>query len=417
MHSIDITSARNLNTGRSRYPSLRRSTRTLASCVGIGLATALLAAGQAFAQSAPILGRVQSFAVLGGSAVTAAGPAGTVIGGDVGSSPTPTITGFPPALVTAGYTVYAAANAVTGGARTDAGTAYTSLAGQVCPAANTIAGGNLGGLSLGPGVYCMPTGNLVGTLTLTGNATDVWVFQMTLDTLTTAAASQVVMAGGANACNVFWQVSTSATLGSSSTLRGNVFAGASIGIGTTATVIGRVIAGSGAVTLDGGNSVAGCPVLGPGLAAAIVGTAASPSVAVGAAISDTANLIGGGIGSAAPTGSINFRAFGPNDATCAGPAAFTSNVVVAGNGAYSSGPFIPAVAGTYRWIANYSGDGNNALTANACNAPGESVLVTAAVLPPGATVDGIPTLPEWAMIIMAALMAAGGFFALRDRNR
>jgi hypothetical protein len=383
----------------------------------LGLFALLAIAVPAFGQSAPTLGRVQSFAVLGGSAVTAAGPAGTVIGGDVGSAPTPTITGFPPAVVTAGFTVYTAANAVTGGARTDAGTAYANLAGQLCPAANTIAGGNLGGLNLVPGVYCMPTGNLVGTLTLTGNATDVWVFQMTLDTLTTAAASQVVMAGGANACNVFWQVSSSATLGSSSTMRGNIFSGASIGIGTTATVIGRAIAGSGAVTLDGGNSIAGCPVLGPGLAAATVGTAASPSVAVGSAISDTATLTGGGIGSAAPTGSITFRAFGPNDATCAGAAAFTSSPVVTGNGSYSSGAFSPAVAGTYRWIANYGGDGNNALTANACNAPGESVVVTAAVLPPAASVDGIPTMSEWAMIILAALMAATGYAALRERKR
>ena len=207
--------------------------------------------------TAPPLGAAGSFGVLGGSAVTAAGGAGTVVDGNVGSSPTPTVTGFPPAVVTPGNTVYTAADAVTANARIAATAARLNLAGQVCPPANVIVGGNLGGLNLVPGVYCMPTASLVGTLTLTGAANAVWVFQVTLDTLTTAAASNIVMAGGASACNVFWQVSSSATLGSGSTFRGSIFAGASITIGTTATVVGRAIAGTGAVSLDGSNTVGG----------------------------------------------------------------------------------------------------------------------------------------------------------------
>jgi type VI secretion system secreted protein VgrG len=104
----------------------------------------------------------------------------------------------------------------------------------------------------------MPAGDLTGTLTLTGSATDVWVFQMTGSTLTTANASQVVMAGGASACNVYWQVSSSATLGSASSFAGSIFSGISITVGTTADVIGRVIAGVGAVTMDGTNTIGGC---------------------------------------------------------------------------------------------------------------------------------------------------------------
>jgi len=224
----------------------------------ITLAALLCGSYSALAQTAPPLGRVQSFAVLGGSAVTAAGPAGTVISGDVGSAPTPTITGFPPAIVTAGFTVYKAANAVTAGARIDAGNAYTNLAGQVCPPGNVIAGGILGGRNLVPGVYCMGAGDLTGTLTLTGGPSDVWVFQMTGSTLTTAGASQIVLAGGASACNVYWQVASSATLGAASAFKGSIFSGVSISLGTTANVVGRTIAGSGAVTLAGTDTIGGC---------------------------------------------------------------------------------------------------------------------------------------------------------------
>lgn len=228
---------------------------------GVTVAVLLHAPSPALAQTAPPLGSLQSFAVLGGSAVTAAGPAGTVIGGDVGSAPTSSVSGFPPAIVTAGFTVYTADNAATASARADATTAYADLAGQTCPPGNLIAGGTLDGLNLGPGVYCMPSAGLTGTLTLTGGATDIWVFQVTGSTLTTAAASNVVMAGAASACNVYWQVASSATLGAGSTFMGNLFSGVSIGLGTTADVTGKTIAGTGAVTLDGSNTIQGCSVV------------------------------------------------------------------------------------------------------------------------------------------------------------
>jgi hypothetical protein len=161
-------------------------------------------------------------------------------------------------VVTAGFFVHTAANAVTAQARLDAGNAYTNLAGQGCPVGNIIPGGVLNGLVLVPGVYCMAAGSLTGTLTLNGGPADVWVFQITGSTLTTAGASNVAVIGGANSCNVFWQVATSATLGAASTFRGSIFSGVSIGVGTTANVIGRTIAGTGAVTLDGTNGIGGC---------------------------------------------------------------------------------------------------------------------------------------------------------------
>jgi hypothetical protein len=105
---------------------------------------------------------------------------------------------------------------------------------------------------------------------------------------------------------------------------------------------------------------------------------ASAGVLLGGSISDSATLTGGGIGATAPTGSIIFRLFGPNDQNCVGPVIFTSTTLVTGNGVYSSAPFTPLALGTYRWIANYGGDANNNPTANTCNAPNEFVNVVAA---------------------------------------
>ncbi|MDO9386315.1 MAG: IPTL-CTERM sorting domain-containing protein [Thiobacillus sp.] len=129
---------------------------------------------------------------------------------------------------------------------------------------------------------------------------------------------------------------------------------------------------------------------------------------LGAAISDSATLSDGGTGGGAPTGTIAFNLYGPNDATCTGAAIFTSPVVVNGNGVYASLPFTPSGIGTYRWIAHYGGNSNHLPTTNICNAPNESVAVTAA--PPTA---GIPTLSEWVMILLASLMAIVRFPAMR----
>ena len=101
-------------------------------------------------------------------------------------------------------------------------------------------------------------------------------------------------------------------------------------------------------------------------------TQASASVEVGGDIHDTATLAGG----SSPTGTITFNLYGPNDTTCASAAIFTKSVTVNGNGHYDSPSFTTVTAGTYRWIANYSGDANNNATQNACNGNNESVIVT-----------------------------------------
>ncbi|MEP7183981.1 MAG: hypothetical protein ABI886_17530, partial [Betaproteobacteria bacterium] len=106
-----------------------------------------------------------------------------------------------------------------------------------------------------------------------------------------------------------------------------------------------------------------------------IATTASAGGAVGTGVTDTATLAN----AVNATGSITFRLYGPNDATCANPPVYTSApVVVSGNGSYASASFTTAAAGTFRWIATYSGDANNASAAGACNDANESVVVTPA---------------------------------------
>ena len=104
-----------------------------------------------------------------------------------------------------------------------------------------------------------------------------------------------------------------------------------------------------------------------------IATTASAAVKAGGSIFDTATLSGGNN----PTGTITFRLYGPNDATCALAPIFTNVKTVAGNGNYVSNAFVANVVGTYRWIASYSGDANNNAVAGACNDANESVVVTA----------------------------------------
>ena len=235
--------------------SLRRIARLLAI---VPLAAIVLNASAASAQSP--LGSAQSFAVLGASTVTNTGTTPpTMITGNVGVSPGTAITGFPPGVVLGG--AIHASDPVAARAHADALLAYVRLAGFDCPSINHLSGVlGTGGLhpTLPTGVYCFDTSaQLTGTLTLTGAGP--WIFQVGT-TLTTASDSQIIVVDAAPNCsgsNVFWQLGTSATLGTATEFAGNILALVSITATTGVNVAGSLIALGGAVTLDT-NTVSVC---------------------------------------------------------------------------------------------------------------------------------------------------------------
>lgn len=223
----------------------------------------LLLLALAFPVSAPIaqadtitLGTAAPFAVLAGSTVTNTGP--SVIDGDLGVSPGTAITGFPPGSVTAPATINDA-NAAAMQAQNDVTTAYNALAGL--SATSTLTGTNLGGLTLTPGVYFFASSaQLTGTLTLNaeGDPNAVWVFQVG-SALTTASNSAVSIENPGLNDALFWQIGSSATLGTDTDFAGNLIALSSITLNTGATDnCGRVLARNGAVTLDDNTISIGC---------------------------------------------------------------------------------------------------------------------------------------------------------------
>lgn len=209
------------------------------------LAVALgLQQSPAFAATPVGLGTATSYSVLAGTTVTNTGL--TTLQGDLGVSPGSAITGFPPGVSTGAVH---AADAVALQAQSDVITAYNNAAGQPL---NTSVSGDLVGLTLTEGVYNSTSSlALSGQLTLDGqgNPNSVFVFQAA-STLITASASSIVLINGARACNVFWQVGSSATLGTASHFKGTILALTSITVQTGTTVEGRALARNGQVSLD-----------------------------------------------------------------------------------------------------------------------------------------------------------------------
>ena len=193
------------------------------------------------------VGTACSFGILAGSTVTNVNNVGTIVTGDVGVWPGTAITGFPPGILTG---TKHAGDAVAQTAQGDLTVAYNYAAGaaggQAIPA-------DIGSSTKFPGVYKTSTSlAITGNLTLDGQGDPnaVWIFQIG-STLTTAAGnSQVILSNGANAHNVFWQVGSSATLGTNTIFAGTIMAQASITLTTGAVLNGRALARTGAVSLD-----------------------------------------------------------------------------------------------------------------------------------------------------------------------
>lgn len=232
----------------SRHPVVRTHSRRSAlatlAAVTVTVGVVAMASGASATAMHIGLGDATSFAVLAGSGTTNTGA--TTVTGDMGTFPTTTMVGM--SLITL-HGTNQAGDGRTQSAKRALVTAYNNAASQ--GPRHAIAA-NLGGRTLVAGVY--HTGSSIGltgvlTLNAQGNPYSVFIIQAE-STLTTASSSRVRLINGAQSCNVYWQVGSSATLGTNSTLVGTVMAMTSITLTTGAAVDGRVLARNGAVTMD-----------------------------------------------------------------------------------------------------------------------------------------------------------------------
>ncbi len=230
---------------------LRVACRLAVPVVALSAAALITTSQPASAGIVPTVGlaTAASYSVLAGQTITNTGP--SVLDKSAGLAPGSAVVGFPPGTVLAPGTIESA-NAVSLQAQSDLTAAYLDAAGR--PVEFTQTNPDLVGLTLAPGVYAATAKaplSLSGQLTLDGqnNPLAVFIFQ-TDSTLTTGSGSQILLINGASECNVFWQVGSSATLGTNSTFVGNILALTSIAAQTGANIRGRTLARNGEVTLD-----------------------------------------------------------------------------------------------------------------------------------------------------------------------
>ena len=218
----------------------------------LGFAAFVLVSAPAPAQ---ILGTAANFAVLGATPnVTNTGP--SVISGSVGVWPALSITGFPPGLIAPGTGFLHFGDAIAQQAQTDTTAAYLALAGLGGAIAIPAA---LGGQTLVPGVYTPLVGNfdLTGPVALTLNGAGLYVFQTPALTTGSGAGAGLITLISATPCDIWWQVGSSAAIGTFTQMQGNILALTSITIGTSASLQGRALARNGTVTLDS-NAITAC---------------------------------------------------------------------------------------------------------------------------------------------------------------
>ena len=216
-----------------------------------------------YAATSPTLGTVGSYSVLGHTTVSNTGP--TTMPGDLGISIGGAPVGFSPGSVGPPGTIRNAADSL---AAQNADTAAFGFIDQGCDTTYAGAFKDLVGLNLVPGVYCADAFQLSGTLTLNGVAGNVWIFK-SASTLITSGTANVI---GGDPCSVWWREVSSATIGTGTSLTGNILASTSIALQTGASLNGRALAQTGAVTLDT-NTITGAACL----SASSFGSSSTPS--------------------------------------------------------------------------------------------------------------------------------------------
>lgn len=203
---------------------------------------------QTVKMNAIVLGSSNGFAILAGAAVTSTGA--TVINGDIGLSPGTAVDGFPPGVLNGTLRIN---DEISTPAKLSLTTAYNDAAGRVSIDMVPLAG-NIGGLTLTPGLYKSTSSIEISSGDVTfdakGDADAVFIIQIA-STFTTTPGRKVILSGGAKASNIFWQVSSSASFGTTTVMKGVIMALESITFDTGATLDGQAMARNGAVTLDG----------------------------------------------------------------------------------------------------------------------------------------------------------------------
>lgn len=411
--------------------------KNVACKLGAGRALALAAlVGGVFGPGAVLaqvpLGAAADFAVLGASSVVNTGP--SILTGNVGVAPGTAIVGFPPGVV-AGGTLHAG-DATATLAQSDAATAYAAALALQC---DTPLAGDLSGLTLAPGVYCVATSaSLSGNLTLDyqNDPNAVFVFQIgsTLITGSTSTVAAINTGGNTCASNVTWAVGSSATLGTASNLVGNIIANTSVTLTTNALVDGRVLAINGAVTLDTAY-VTACTIPPPANVApvvqlsslqanaAVVGTARLLDSQLALVDPDSANLV-------SATVTITQGLVGTDVLSVLAPAGITASYdpltgVLRLDGSAPLADYVTALR-TVRFLAvadlnlPAGSVSTRSILVEVSDGVGASVSAPLALnvgpppLPPAVT--SIPTLSTWALIVMSTLLGLSAVVLRRQRR-
>ena len=394
--------------------------------LALGSVGVLAGSTAAAAATPPTLGKVAPFAVLAGSTVTNTGA--TVVSGDLGVYPGSAVTGFTTSTTPGTGTVVNGkqykATSVAKTAQASLSVAYTDAA--HAPSTQSVTGQNLASKTLTAGVYTSTSSmTLTGTLTLSGTTSSVFIFQAA-STLIAGTTSAVVLSGGVQACNVYWQVGSSATLKTGTKFNGTVMALTSASLTKTVVVSGRILAKTGAVTLLSDHVVVptcSAPpstttpattttTTTPATTPATTKTTTAPSstsVVLGASVDDVATVTGN-TADGTPTGSVQFYQCGPGSILCASTTGAVLTPAAALSGGTATSPsFTPSAIGTYCFAAVYvpaSASPYSASSEVGSATNGECVTVTAAAVPVTTTPPVVPAASTHTAPLPAAVTSA-----------